>query len=108
MTSITVPVLNGPSEEGLYKYTNRPIYFSRPDQTRLGWSQSTQDVSSSEGYAFVPTDPFRAAEKELRRKLNKHALTNSSKTSKRDQRSSKEMIKNLFLVKITVMKNENI
>lgn len=29
----------------------------------LGWSESTQDVSSAEGYVFVPTDPFRAAEK---------------------------------------------
>lgn len=48
---------------------------------------------------FVPTDPFRAAEKELRRKLNKHALTNSSKTSKQEKRSSLDMMKisNLFI-----------
>lgn len=32
-------------------------------KTGLVWSESTQNVSSAEGYVFVPTDPFRAAEK---------------------------------------------
>ncbi len=32
-------------------------------KTGLVWSESTQNVSSTEGYVFVPTDPFRAAEK---------------------------------------------
>lgn len=67
-------------------------------RTRLDWvgQNPRRIVSSTEGYVFVPTDPFRGAEKELRRKLKKHALTISSKTSKQDQRSSLDD-ENLFI-----------
>lgn len=51
--------------------TNTPTNTHFANETWLGWSESTQNVSSTEGYVFVPTDPFRTEEKAQHTRFNK-------------------------------------
>lgn len=57
-------------------------------RTRPDWSG--QNVSSTVGYVFVPSDPFRATEEELRKKLNKQALQTAAKQTSRTKDPAKK------------------
>lgn len=63
----------------------KELYFNAnsADMNKLSLSQSVLTVSSSEGYAFVPTDPFRDADKEQTKELNKGDSYKQQKMDKR-------------------------
>lgn len=90
-------------------WTNTQTNAHFANKIWLVGSGSTQNVSSAEGYVFVPTDPFKAAEKEPRRKLNKHFDKQKQNKQKIQQRNDENVWSALsFSVKITFLKNKHI
>lgn len=83
-------------------WTNTQTNTHFANKIWLVGSGSTQNVSSAEGYAFVPTDPFKAAEKELRRKLSKHF----DKQKQNKQKIQKER-KWKYLVYLVIFSKDN-
>ena len=79
----------------------------------MGWSESTQNVSSAEGYVFVPTDPFRSGrkiteEKAQQTRFNKQQQNKQTRPKIRQSNDENILFFPSLSERITLMKNKHI